>query len=348
MPGPRVRGFDQDLHVLGRPKSRSVLGFPYGPVALVEGDPPAVAMVTRHLPFGPAPSGRDPDVVVSMHGGLSLAPGTRRLGAAFAFDGDGFFVVPRRRQGTLVRLRLDESGRPWSIDGADADTVVPLATAMVNVLAVRHGLLPLHCVAFERDGRTVAVTGWSGSGKTAALLDALAGGARLVASEWLFLTADAVVLASPHPIRVKPRHLSAAWATSILTRRQVLRLRLGRDVAGAVRRAPGGATAADALLHRASVDADAPPTAAPVPPLAELHVVEGPGDDCRARSVTAADVATPRLAAAFAEDLAPLAAVVRGMRFVGQSDVSLAEVEQQYRTMLRQVLADVTISVPTT
>jgi hypothetical protein len=84
---------------------------------------------------------------------------------------------------------------------------VPHLLAVVNMTALRHGVLPLHASAFVHGGTGVLVTGWSKGGKTEALLAFAARGARYVGDEWVYLTEDGRMHGVPEPIRLWAWHL---------------------------------------------------------------------------------------------------------------------------------------------
>lgn len=173
---------------------------------LLDARPADVRLVQRQF-SAPAIhlSSSAPDVVVRFVDALEMSGDIRRVGEDLV-DDEGVVLV-RPGHGRVARIRLQLEG-----DGALVCErhvrEVPLLGTLTRLAAVRKGLLPLHAVAFCHRGVGVAATGWSGSGKTAALLAMLAVGAQPVAAEWVLVSEDGrQLLGVPQPVRLKPSHL---------------------------------------------------------------------------------------------------------------------------------------------
>lgn len=124
------------------------------------------------------------------------------LAASLVVDGDGF----------VIDVSGDESTQPLALHVALAEVVAS------------SGLLPLHASVVTRDGRTVALTGPSGAGKTTSAMLAVLEGWRFVAedSSWLD-PVTCTVVGSDVDVRLR------AGAESLLT--APLRAKLGLDLA---------------------------------------------------------------------------------------------------------------------
>lgn len=88
---------------------------------------------------------------------------------------------------------------------------VPFLMAIVNLTALRNGLVPLHASGFLHNGTGVLVTGWSKGGKTEALLAFARRGASYVGDEWILLSESGQnMYGIPEDIRVWDWHLTEA------------------------------------------------------------------------------------------------------------------------------------------
>jgi hypothetical protein len=136
---------------------------------------------------------------------------------------------------------------------------VPHLVAIVNLIALARGVLPLHASAFTWNGAGVLATGWAKGGKTEALLAFLSEGAAYVGDEWIYLGGEGPRMHGiPEPIRVWDWQLrETPWlrgrlATGARARLAALRA-LSRPLAGLS--AGGGAAARLARRARPLVDA---------------------------------------------------------------------------------------------
>jgi len=162
-------------------------------------------LVTRQLGPIRARLDREPDLVVRFTDRLALEGPLRLLGADDVGFGSDAFVVLRGKQKSRARvlLPLDRVGRGGEIVCERGLAAVPHLVAIVNLLALARGALPLHASAFLWNGTGALATGWAKGGKTEALLAFLTEGATYVGDEWVYLAeGGARMFGIPEPIRV--------------------------------------------------------------------------------------------------------------------------------------------------
>jgi hypothetical protein len=117
----------------------------------------------------------------------------------------------------------------------------------LNLAIVGRGAVALHGSAVVHEGLGLAACGWSGSGKTEALLGFVGLGARYVGDEWLHTSVDGRIVGLPEPVRIQDWHAQQLpWLRDRLGRGDLLRMaaarigeRSGRYLAQAGRRLPG-------------------------------------------------------------------------------------------------------------
>jgi hypothetical protein len=182
-------------------------------VRLVGASPRDVAAVERQL--GPLQTelAREPDIVVRFVDRLELSEPMRLLGVGDAGYTDEGFVVLRSRHKSKARvlMPLADVGAQPQIVCERGLAAVPLLIPVLNLTVLANGALPLHAAAFEFEGAGVVATGWSKGGKTESLLAFAARGARYVADEWAYLSADGRrVYGIPEPVRLWDWHLRQA------------------------------------------------------------------------------------------------------------------------------------------
>ncbi len=101
--------------------------------------------------------------------------------------------------------------------------------SLLNLALLGRDGLALHASAVELDGTGIAACGWSGSGKTEAMLGLMDLGARFVGDEWTYLL-DGRLVGLPESIRIQDWHAAQLpW----------LRARIGRTAAWRMRAAAG-------------------------------------------------------------------------------------------------------------
>jgi hypothetical protein len=108
-----------------------------------------------------------------------------------------------------------------------------LVPALRARLAMRRGAALVRAAAYRLEGTTVAVAGWTGTGKTTVLIDALGRGAHYLGDDWVIVDEHGVVY---------PFTMSFAFGDRILLEHPELRKRLpaGSRVGFALRRAARG------------------------------------------------------------------------------------------------------------
>ena len=174
-------------------------------VRLAGACPADVSAVRRQL--GPVDDAGDPGVVVTFVDGLA--------------------------SGSPAELSVEGPAGPWRLTCRRGLGRVPFLVEAVRLACLGAGVLPLHAAAFSVDGAGVAVTGWTGSGKTGALLAFLSGGASHIAAEWVLIEDGQGLRGIAQPVRVRDWHLRqlpGLW--SRLPRGDRARLRLLRAATG--------------------------------------------------------------------------------------------------------------------
>ncbi len=115
---------------------------------------------------------------------------------------------PGRRTYLPLTSLADGAGPPEVLCEAGSGPVA-LVVELVNLVALRRGLLALHAAAVDIDGTGVVVTGWSKGGKTETVLGVMAeSDATFIADEWLYIDpVRRIVLGSAHPMRLWEWHV---------------------------------------------------------------------------------------------------------------------------------------------
>lgn len=216
-------------------------------VRLVGASPSDAAAVERQL--GPLRTqlAREPDIRVRFVDRLELTEPMRLLGVGDAGYTDEGFVVLRSRHKSRARALMplaDVGARPEIVCERGL-AAVPFLVPVLNLTVLANGALPLHASAFEHDGVGVVATGWSKGGKTESLLAFAGRGARYVADEWAYISADGGrVCGIPEPVRLWDWHLrQAAEYRRLIGRKRRARLgalRLAAATEGAARALRGG------------------------------------------------------------------------------------------------------------
>ena len=188
-------GTEFDLH--------GVLG-----IRLVDAGPTDVATVRRQLgPLNRALE-REPDITIRFVDRVTSKPLTLVGLGVSAYNDDGFFVSRGHAAAARrARIPFPDIGERIEIVCERGITAIPHLLAIINLTALRRGVLPLHASAFTMDGTGVLVTGWAKAGKTEALLACMEAGADYVGDEWVYLTPEGDMLGLPEPIRLWSWHL---------------------------------------------------------------------------------------------------------------------------------------------
>ena len=176
-------------------------------IRLVDAGPAEVRVVERQL--GPLRSrlDREPDLLIRFVDSMPLHGPLRLLGADEAGYTDDAYLILRGRHKSHVKVAI-----PFERVGGDGPcelvvergpSSIPLLVPVVNVIAFRNGLLPVHGGAFVHEGRGILTIGWAKGGKSETMLAFTAHGADFVGDEWVYLDpADRSIRALPEPMRV--------------------------------------------------------------------------------------------------------------------------------------------------
>jgi hypothetical protein len=167
-----------------------------------------LATVARQLGPLRADLGRDPDLTIRFVDRLTTEPLTYVGLGDTGYNRDGFFVL-RGKGGVPAKALVPfaDLGHQPQIVCERAMPSVPHLLAVINLIALGKGVLPLHASAFTIGELGVLVTGWAKSGKTESLLAAMGAGGRYVGDEWVYLAPDGRMFGLPEPIRLWSWHL---------------------------------------------------------------------------------------------------------------------------------------------
>jgi hypothetical protein len=167
----------------------------------------ATGVLSRQLGRPETVLAADPDLIVRF-GEEPPADDLRLLGGDAGFDEEKFLVLGRRAGGArAAAIRL---GEPLELTSFSKARALPLLVPLLDLAALRKGILPVHGAVFSFEQHGIAVLGWPHSGKTSALLAFLARGASLVADDRAYVS-----LVPPHvaglraPIELRGHHLPA-------------------------------------------------------------------------------------------------------------------------------------------
>jgi hypothetical protein len=342
--GPHV---DFDLH--------GIVG-----IRVLDARPADVGTLTRQLGPLTAPLSREPDITIRFVDELHESrPMTYATWPESAGTEDAFYLL-RGKDGVAARTRF-----PMDDIGDDRCELVcerraghvPHLLAVINMTALRRGVLPLHASAFTYQGIGVLATGWGKGGKTETLLAFAARGARYVGDEWVYLTPDGGMHGVPEPIRLWNWHIEqlprvraelpamtrarlrslpalASSAGGLSARLHGLPASVLRRTAPVLRRQayvqvpPARLFGADALALHGRVDQ-------------VLFVVSHDRADVSIEPISGASVAA-RMLASLEEERGPLLQVYRQFRFLfpGRRSAAIEEAAATERRLLERYLAD--------
>lgn len=179
-------------------------------IRLVDANKKDVAMITRQV--GPIQKEleRDPDIIIRFTDTLYPDANVRLLGIDDAGYTDDAFLVLKGQHKSKIRVQIpfeDIGQRTLEIVVQRGLPSVPHLIAIINVIAVSKGVVPLHASAFEYNGKGVLVTGWAKGGKTETLLAFATKGAHYLGDEWIYLPSDGQhMYGIPEPIRLWKWH----------------------------------------------------------------------------------------------------------------------------------------------
>ncbi|MDP5183790.1 hypothetical protein QOZ88_14215 [Blastococcus sp. BMG 814] len=328
-------------------------------IRVVDARPEDVETLTRQLGPLTAPLAREPEITIRFVDELDgPRPMTYATWPESAGTADDFYLL-RGKDGVAARTRfpVDTIGDRCEIVCERRAGHVPHLLAVINMTALRRGVLPLHASAFTHQGVGVLATGWGKGGKTEALLAFAARGARYVGDEWVYLTPDGGMHGVPEPIRLWNWHIDqmpglrarlpvttrarlrslpavASSAAGLSTRLGGLPASVLRRTAPVLRRQayvqvpPARIFGADALALHGRVDH-------------VLFVLSHDHDEVSIEPVTGAAVAAHMLAS-LEEERAPLLAVYRQFRFLfpERRCAVIDEAREIERSLLQRYLGD--------
>lgn len=178
-------------------------------IRLINPAPNNVIYLDRQLGRSRTPISREPDIVIEFVEDTPNNDPSYFLGSKeFAFTKDTFFIFTGKQRKARFIVPFDQIGRQCRIVSFGANIPVTLLLDIINFTALAKGVIPVHATAFSYKNIGFLSTGWSGSGKTGALLSFMAQGARFVSSEHVFISSDGRVMHGiPQPIRLKEWHL---------------------------------------------------------------------------------------------------------------------------------------------
>jgi hypothetical protein len=141
-----------------------------------------------------------------------------------AFDGDWFAV--RRGGRPVAVIALQDIGQPHAEILAIRGSGVPgrLVSLLNLAMLGRADRIALHASAVDLDGLGIAACGWSGSGKTEAMLGLMDQGARFVGDEWTYRI-EGHLVGLPERIRIQDWHADQlAWLQTRVGRARTTRM----------------------------------------------------------------------------------------------------------------------------
>lgn len=178
-------------------------------IRVLDARPADVQTVTRQLGPLAAPLSREPDITVRFVDELPEVRAMTYAGWQDTAATEDTFYLLRGKDGVAARclLPMDAIGDRCEIVCERRAGHVPHLLAVINMTALRRGVLPLHASAFTYRGVGVLATGWGKGGKTETLLAFAARGARYIGDEWVYLTPDGGMHGVPEPIRLWNWHV---------------------------------------------------------------------------------------------------------------------------------------------
>jgi hypothetical protein len=191
---------------------------------------------------------------------LAVDPALRTVGKDDgAFDERSFVIRAGGRAVAIVPF--ERIGQPGAEIVARRGSGVPgRLVSMLNLAMLGGRGIALHASAVELDGLGIAACGWSGSGKTEAMLGLMDQGGRFVGDEWTYLQ-DGRLVGLPERIRIQDWHAAqvpwlrervsrgAAWRMGAAATAQRGGTWLGRTAIPGVRSVARGAQRVGGRRH---------------------------------------------------------------------------------------------------
>ncbi len=335
---------------------------------LLDARPEDVTRLTRQIGPLQQPLTREPDITVRFVDHIDDDSAMVYSGWRTSGFTDRAFYVLRGRDGMPARtlLPMSDIGRGIHIECERAAGFVPHLLAIINVVALANGVLPLHASAFVTgDDVGVLAAGWAKGGKTETLLAFAAGGdARYVGDEWVYVKPDGSMYGVPEPIRLW--HWHVRQFPGLLARLpRSTRLRLSAlpavaALAGSVSNRMPWAGLPSSVLRRAA-PVIGRQAYVQVPPAqlfgADAVVLQGTldtllllvshdSDDITVHPVSGAEVGQ-RMLASLEEERAPFMACYREFRFAFPARTSTAvdDAPARERALVERVFGDRTAHI---
>ncbi len=179
-------------------------------IRLVDASPKDIAIVIRQV--GPLQKDldREPDIIIKFVDELQISSPIKYLEVDEAGYTEDVFLILRSKQKSRAKVQIpfDQIGSQCEIICERGLAAVPMLIAIINLIALKNGALPLHASAFTYNDKGVVATGWAKGGKTETLLGFIANGAEYVGDEWIYLSVDGKRMHGiPEPIRIWDWHL---------------------------------------------------------------------------------------------------------------------------------------------
>jgi hypothetical protein len=327
-------------------------------IRLVDARPADAAVVARQLGPLAGQLDREADLTLRFVDRLPADGVVRFLGHEEAAYTDREYLVLRGRHKSSVRVAipLDRVGvEPCEVVCERGLPAVPLLVALVNLVALGRGLVPVHACAFVHGEVGTLVLGWAKGGKSETLLAFTARGDRYVGDEWIYLDpAIGRMVGLPEPMRVWDWQLRAmpdlaarvpagARRRLAVTRAGVGALRTFGSIPIAGRRSPGRLAARVRALLEGQLSVQVPTDRLlGTPPLADgwtldrlILVTSHESDAVTVDGVDPLDVAR-RATASVVYEAADLLAHYRRFRFAfpERRNPLLEALESRYESVL--------------
>ena len=263
-----------------------------------------------------------------------------------AWDGRNFGI---RQPGGWVQIpfgKIDDP--PYEVVCERAVTNLSILRPLLQIHALRKGLLPCHGSAFTYGGYGFIATGWPRAAKTGIALAAIDGGGEAIAAENSAVHPETLLLfQAAEPFRVRPWHIVQFRGDRLLlaarSRRRLLlaerfRQMVSRDGPHLRRLAP--IAAAVGRHNWLELWPHQVPYASRATQLRAIICLIAKGAKADSVSTNPSRLGEQRLLLLFDEELAPLSKCYRQYQFLALpgEQSPLDEARRRYQVLLRQVL----------
>lgn len=174
-------------------------------VVRIDGAGPAeLGAIERQIGPSTEGTGREPDLVIRFEERIPRDGGLRLIGVHDAGFTDDRFLLLRGRQKSpaVVQVGFDPATHPIEVVCERGLRSVPLLIPLVNLAALRRGIVPVHGALVVHEDRGILVVGWSKGGKTETVLAFMDAGASFVGDEWVYVHPDGTGTGIPEPTRI--------------------------------------------------------------------------------------------------------------------------------------------------